>query len=63
LAGGAAKSRALAGEIAAAAPAGVPFLDADRVVRVSDIDGMHPDGAMPALTDAFAAASRAHCPG
>jgi lysophospholipase L1-like esterase len=64
-AGGAAKSRALADEIAAAAArAGVPFLDAGRVVKVSAIDGIHYDAeANPALAEAFAAAIRAHFPG
>ena len=43
-AGGAAKSRALAAEIeAAAARVGVPFLDAGQVVKVSPIDGIHYD--------------------
>ncbi|NHB75282.1 SGNH/GDSL hydrolase family protein [Rhodobacter calidifons] len=64
-AGGAAKSRQLAAEVAAAARrAGVPFLDAGQVVRVSPIDGIHYDAeANPALAEAFAAAIRAHFPG
>ena len=64
-AGGAAKSRALAGEVqAAAARAGVPFLDAGQVVEGSAIDGIHygPE-ANPALARAFAAAITAHFPG
>ena len=61
-AGGAAKSQALAAEIAAAAArAGVPFLDAGAVVTVSPIDGVHYDAeANPALAEAFATAIRAH---
>ncbi|MES2916372.1 MAG: SGNH/GDSL hydrolase family protein [Pseudomonadota bacterium] len=64
-AGGAAKSRALAAEIkAAAARAGVPFLDAGQVVKVSAVDGIHYDAdANPALAEAFAKAIRAHFPG
>jgi lysophospholipase L1-like esterase len=64
-AGGAAKSVALAGEIAAAAKrVGVPFLDAGTVVKVSAVDGIHYDAeANPALAEAFAAAIRAHFPG
>jgi lysophospholipase L1-like esterase len=64
-AGGAAKSRALAAEVqAAASRAGVPFLDAGQVVQVSAIDGIHYDAAAnPALAEAFAAAIRAHFPG
>ena len=64
-AGGAAKSRALAAEIAAAAErVGVPFLDAGAVVKVSPIDGIHYDAAAnPALAEAFAAAIRAHFSG
>lgn len=63
-AGGAAKSRALAAEIAAAASrANVPFLDAGQVVTVSPIDGIHYDAtANPALAQAFATAIRAHFP-
>jgi lysophospholipase L1-like esterase len=59
-AGGAAKSRALGAEVkAAAARAGVPFLDAGAVVQVSPIDGIHYDAAAnPALAEAFAAAIR-----
>ncbi|MDP3195453.1 SGNH/GDSL hydrolase family protein [Tabrizicola sp.] len=64
-AGGAAKSVALAAEIAAAAKrVGVPFLDAGEVVAVSPIDGIHYDApANPALAEAIAAAIRAHFPG
>lgn len=64
-AGGAAKSRGLAVEVAAAARrAGVPFLDAGQVVMVSPIDGIHYDAeANPALAQAFAAAIKAHFPG
>jgi lysophospholipase L1-like esterase len=64
-AGGAAKSRALAAEIAAAAKrSGVPFLDAGRVVTVSPIDGIHYDAAAnPALAEAIAAAIREHFAG
>jgi lysophospholipase L1-like esterase len=63
-AGGAAKSRALAAEVKAAAErVGVPFLDAGAVVKVSPIDGIHYDAeANPALAEAFAAAIRAHFP-
>lgn len=63
-AGGAAKSASLATEIAAAAArAGVAFLDAGRVVRVSPIDGIHYDAeANPALAKAFAAGITAHFP-
>ena len=63
-AGGAAKSRALAAEIAAAADrAGVAFMDAGKVVTVSDIDGIHYDAnANPELAEAFAAAIRRHFP-
>ena len=63
-AGGAAKSRALAVEVkAAAARAGVPFLDAGGVVKVSPIDGIHYDAeANPRLAAAFATAIRAHFP-
>lgn len=55
-AGGAAKSQTLAAEIAAAAKrAGVPFLDAGKVVKVSPIDGIHYDAeANPALARAIA---------
>lgn len=63
-AGGAAKSRALAAELAAAAARlGVPFLDAGQVVAVSPIDGIHygPE-ANPALATAFAAAIKQHFP-
>lgn len=64
-AGGAAKSRALAGEVQAAAERlGVPFLDAGQVVKVSPIDGIHYGAeANPALAEAFAAAIRTHFPG
>jgi hypothetical protein len=63
-AGGAAKSRALGAEVkAAAARAGVPFLDAGAVVQVSPIDGIHYDAAAnPALAEAFAAAIRCWFP-
>ncbi|MFM7443970.1 MAG: SGNH/GDSL hydrolase family protein [Tabrizicola sp.] len=63
-AGGAAKSEALAREIAAAARrAGVPFLDGGQVVKVSSIDGIHYDAeANPRLAEAFAKAIRAHFP-
>lgn len=63
-AGGAAKSVALTGEIAAVAKRlGVPFLDAGQVVKVSPIDGIHYDAeANPKLAEAFAAAIRAHFP-
>lgn len=63
-AGGAAKSRALAAEIEAAAKrVGVPFLDVEQVVQVSPIDGIHYDAeANPALAGAIAAAIRAHFP-
>ena len=63
-AGGAAKSQMLAIEIAAAAGrAGVPFLDAGKVVSVSPIDGIHYDGAAnPLLAEAFAAAIKRHFP-
>jgi lysophospholipase L1-like esterase len=62
--GGAAKSRALAAEIQAAARrVGVPFLDAGQVVKVSSVDGIHYDAAAnPALAAAFAAAVNAHFP-
>jgi lysophospholipase L1-like esterase len=64
-AGGAAKSRALAGEVKAAAKrAGVAFLDAGQVVKVSPIDGIHYDAeANPVLAGAIAAAITAHFPG
>ena len=64
-AGGAAKSRALAAEIRAAAKrVGVPFLDAGQVVKVSPIDGIHYDAeANPALAAAFSKAIEAHFPG
>jgi lysophospholipase L1-like esterase len=64
-AGGAAKSQALATEVMAAAErAGVPFLDAGSIVKVSPIDGIHYDAAAnPALAEAFAVAIRAHFPG
>lgn len=64
-AGGAAKSRGLATEIrAAAARAGVPFLDAGEVVKVSAIDGIHYDAeANPALAAAVAEAIRRNFPG
>ena len=63
-AGGAAKSRALAAEVSAAATRlGVPFMEAGRVVKVSPIDGIHYDAeANPALAQAFAAAIREHFP-
>jgi lysophospholipase L1-like esterase len=63
-AGGAAKSMALAREIRAAAErAGVPFMDAGDVVRVSPVDGIHYDAEMnPVLAAAFAAAIRTHFP-
>ncbi|MBA3910709.1 MAG: hydrolase [Rhodobacter sp.] len=64
-AGGAAKSRALAAEVkAAAARVGVPFLDAGQVVKVSPVDGIHygPE-ANPALAEAFATAIDWHFPG
>jgi lysophospholipase L1-like esterase len=63
-AGGAAKSERLAAEVEAAAKrAGVAFLDAGKVVKVSPIDGIHYDAeANPALAQAFAAAIRAHFP-
>lgn len=64
-AGGAAKSQRLAAEIEAAAKrAGVPFLDAGKVVEVSPIDGIHYGAeANPALAEAFAKAIKAHFPG
>jgi predicted transcriptional regulator len=54
----------LAAEIAAAADrAGVAFMDAGKVVTVSDIDGIHYDAeANPALAEAFAAAIRRYFP-
>lgn len=63
-AGGAAKSQGLATEIEAAARrAGVAFLDAGRVVRVSPVDGIHyGKEANPLLAEAFAAAITAHFP-
>ena len=64
-AGGAAKSLGLAAKVAeAAARAGVPFLDAGTLVKVSPIDGVHygPE-AQPALAQAFAAAITQHFPG
>jgi lysophospholipase L1-like esterase len=63
-AGGAAKSRGLAQEVAgAAARLGVPFLDAGQVVRVSPVDGVHFDAeANPALAEAVASAVRTHFP-
>ena len=64
-AGGAAKSQALAVEIAAAARrAGVAFVDAGQVVKVSPIDGIHygPEANQP-LADAFAAAIEQHFTG
>lgn len=63
-AGGAAKSQALAAEVAAAAArARVPFLDVGQVVTVSPIDGIHygPEANAP-LAAAFAAAIRLHFP-
>jgi lysophospholipase L1-like esterase len=63
--GGAVKSLALAAEVKAAAErAGVPFLDAGTLVKVSSIDGIHYDAeANPVLAKAFAAAIRTHFPG
>jgi lysophospholipase L1-like esterase len=64
-AGGAAKSLRLAEKVAeAAARAGVPFLDAGKLVKVSPIDGVHygPE-ANQALAEGFAAAIRRHFPG
>ncbi len=64
-AGGAAKSRALAAEVqAAAARVGVAFMDAGPLVTVSPIDGVHygPEANLP-LAEAFAAAIRQHFPG
>lgn len=63
-AGGAAKSQGLAREIAAAADrAGVPFLDAGKVVKVSPVDGIHYDAAAnPALAKAVADAILQHFP-
>ena len=63
-AGGAAKSASLAREIEAAAKrAGVPFLDAGKVVQVSPVDGIHYGAeANPALAEAIAASIRAHFP-
>jgi lysophospholipase L1-like esterase len=63
-AGGAAKSQGLAVEVRkAAARAGVPFMDAGEVVKVSPIDGIHYDAeANPALAEAVAAAIRRHFP-
>lgn len=62
--GGAAISRNLASRMAAsAARLAVPFLDAGRLVSVSDIDGIHYDaGANAVLAEAFAAAIRKHFP-
>lgn len=64
-AGGAAKSLALAGEIAAAADrAGMAFMDAGLVVRVSSIDGIHYDASANApLAEALAAAIGLNFPG
>jgi len=64
-AGGAPKSRALAGEVKAAAERlGVPFLDAGQLVTVSPIDGIHYEAeANPALAAAFAEAIRRNFPG
>jgi lysophospholipase L1-like esterase len=64
-AGGAAKSRALAAEVkAAAGRTGVPFLDAGTLVKVSPIDGIHYGAeANPVLAQAFAAAIDSHFPG
>lgn len=64
-AGGGPKSRALAGEVqAAAARLGVPFLDAGQVVSVSPVDGIHyePEANAP-LAEAFAEAIRRNFPG
>lgn len=64
-AGGATKSRVLGAEVrAAAARAGVPFMDAGLVVKVSPVDGVHygPEANLP-LAEAFAAAIRHHFPG
>jgi lysophospholipase L1-like esterase len=63
-AGGAAKSRGLGAEVKAAAErAGVSFLDAGRLIKVSPVDGIHYDAdANPILAEAFAAAIRAHFP-
>ncbi|WP_135449241.1 SGNH/GDSL hydrolase family protein [Tabrizicola caldifontis] len=63
-AGGAAKSRALAREIEAAAQRlDVPFLDAGQVVRVSPVDGIHYEaGANAPLAEAFAEAIRRNFP-
>jgi lysophospholipase L1-like esterase len=64
-AGGAAKSAGLAAEIKAVARrAGVPFLDAGQVIKVSPIDGIHYDAeANPVLAEACAKAITAHFPG
>lgn len=64
-AGGAVKSLELAAEIAAAARrAGVAFLDAGLVVKVSLIDGIHYETEVNApLAKAFAEAIRKHFPG
>lgn len=61
-AGGAAKSRALAGHMAAvAARLGVPFLDAGGVAAADPLDGVHLDaGAQAALGAAIAAAVAEH---
>jgi lysophospholipase L1-like esterase len=63
-AGGEVKSQALAGEVkAAAARAGVPFLDAGRIVTVSPVDGIHYDaGENEGLAVAFAEAIHRHFP-
>ena len=63
-AGGAAKSRGLAVEVAAAAKrAGVAFLDAGQVVQVSPVDGIHYDAAAnPVLAGAVAEAIRRNFP-
>jgi lysophospholipase L1-like esterase len=63
-AGGALKSRALAAEMEEVAlRQNTPFLDAGRLVSVSDIDGIHYDeDANSVLAEAFAAAIGRHFP-
>lgn len=63
-AGGAARSRALAGQFATvAARLGVPFLDAGAVVAADPLDGVHLDAAAhAALGAAVAAAVATHWP-
>lgn len=63
-AGGAAKSHALAPRLAeVAARAGVPFVDAGKVVKVSPIDGIHYDAeANPVLARTFADAMQQYYP-